>query len=141
MHYIENVDKRFQEMLTAVMRRGSSGDLSASRHLDEDTLAAFASGFLTEREMLPAVEHIADCGLCRRTTAELIRLDAGLADAGPVPLRGSAADTAGIGEAISSWFSRLFGTGEAGVFAHGERDDDDSSEQDKGHDTDADPKG
>ena len=44
-------------------------------HLDEDALGAFVEGRLEEAESSPAISHLIACASCRRTTAQLIRLD------------------------------------------------------------------
>ena len=43
-------------------------------HLDEDALAAFSEGRLSEREAAPIVSHLVACASCRRITTHLIRL-------------------------------------------------------------------
>jgi len=120
--HINNIDKNFQDLLAGYLRTYSSEPVPErnSSHLDEDTLNAFAEGTLTQREMTPAVTHLADCGYCRNITAELVRLDLALADINVEYAVETAAEPAGLAETISSWFAKLFGATEAGVFAHGE---------------------
>jgi hypothetical protein len=48
-------------------------------HLDEDMLAAFTGGHLSETESAPIIKHLVGCSSCRRITAQLIRLDSELA--------------------------------------------------------------
>lgn len=55
--------------------------VSVGNHLDEDALAAFVEGSLTQSESAPCVTHLVACALCRRATAELIRLDSALGEA------------------------------------------------------------
>lgn len=52
-------------------------------HLDEDRLAAFVEGCLTEAESAPLVAHMVGCSPCRRATAQLVRLEYELGDASP----------------------------------------------------------
>lgn len=49
---------------------------TTGRHLDEDMLAAFVEGALTEREAQPMVKHLVACAACRHTTVSLIQLAA-----------------------------------------------------------------
>lgn len=53
-------------------------------HLDEDALAAFVGGELSEREAAPLVSHLVKCAQCRHQTAELARLQDVFADE-PLP--------------------------------------------------------
>ncbi|HVF86867.1 MAG TPA: hypothetical protein VM866_04725 [Pyrinomonadaceae bacterium] len=52
--------------------------ISVGNHLNEDALAAFVEGRLTQNESAPLVSHLVACAFCRRATAELVRLDAAL---------------------------------------------------------------
>jgi hypothetical protein len=49
--------------------------LAAETHLDEDALAAFTEGRLSEIESAPVVRHLVACSFCRHITAQLVRLD------------------------------------------------------------------
>ena len=44
-------------------------------HLDEDTICAFVEGRLEETESSPVISHLVACTSCRRTTAQLVRLE------------------------------------------------------------------
>ena len=44
-------------------------------HPDEDTVSAFVEGQLDEAGSSQMVSHLITCGSCRRTTAQLTRLD------------------------------------------------------------------
>lgn len=55
----------------------------AGEHLDEDRLAAFVEGCLTEAESAPLVAHMVGCSFCRRATAQLVRLEEELGDLAP----------------------------------------------------------
>src|SRR5687768_12028019 len=60
------------------------------QHFDDDLIAGFLSGTLTRREAGPVVKHLTDCGLCRRMTVEMARLELELAEATlPEELRGN----------------------------------------------------
>jgi hypothetical protein len=55
-------------------RPGMPEEMDAGLHLDEDALNAFVEGSLSDAEAEPVVRHLGDCGLCRRASAELVRL-------------------------------------------------------------------
>ena len=44
-------------------------------HLDEDAICAFVEGRLQQTESLTIISHLVACAFCRRTTAQLIRLE------------------------------------------------------------------
>lgn len=50
-------------------------NLPAGSHLDEDLIAAFVEGRLTDSECKPVLSHLAACGLCRRTSAQFVQLE------------------------------------------------------------------
>lgn len=50
-------------------------NLPAGAHVDEDLIAAFVEGRLTETECRPVLSHLAACGLCRRTSAQFVQLE------------------------------------------------------------------
>ncbi|MBS1768758.1 MAG: zf-HC2 domain-containing protein [Acidobacteria bacterium] len=129
MQYIDNIDTRFQDLFAGFLRdRTNALSASASSsHLDEDTLAAFVDGGLTLREIDPIVVHLAECGHCRTSAAALLRLEAEFADIA-MPARDTQVESPGFAEALSSWFSQLFGTSADGVFAHGERSEKDGDD-------------
>ena len=97
-------------------------------HLDQDTLAAFTEGNLSELEARPAVSHLVDCSYCRHITAELVRLDLEFAEE-PAPVRSQAAQPSKISEVLSGVLAKMFGTSENAVFAH--EDKDKEAEKDK----------
>jgi hypothetical protein len=47
----------------------------ASSHVDEDLIAAFVEGRLTDIECKPVLSHLAACGFCRRTSAQFVQLE------------------------------------------------------------------
>ena len=90
-------------------------------HLDHDTLAAFTEGTLSERESLPAVAHLSACSFCRHITAELVRLNADVAEE---PVAAQTFETSApsrVSEVLSSLFEKIFGGTENAVFAHEEK--------------------
>jgi hypothetical protein len=110
-----------------VSRRSlKSSAAETSIHIDEDFLAAFTEGNLNERETLPIVGHLVDCGFCRHKTAELVRLD--LEFEGSHEHAGAiehAAEPQKISGVLSGLFAKIFGNAEGAVFAHNEKDADD----------------
>ncbi|HJS51932.1 MAG TPA: hypothetical protein VJ781_08540 [Pyrinomonadaceae bacterium] len=99
-------------------------------HLDQDTLAAFTEGTLTELQATPAVSHLVDCSYCRHITAELVRLDLEFAEE-PVPARTRDAEPARISEVLSGVLAKIFGTSENAVFAHEDKDKKDEKDKDQ----------
>jgi hypothetical protein len=52
-----------------------SANAALSPHPDEDTMCAFVEARLDSDESLPVISHLIACGVCRRATAELVRLE------------------------------------------------------------------
>ena len=86
-------------------------------HLDEDMLAAFTGGQLSELESAPIIKHLVGCSSCRRITAQLIRLDSELAgEEPPAPVRLEEPNR--ILGFISELASRVIPSTETEVFAY-----------------------
>jgi len=66
-----------QERLKAHTKAESTGT-SLGAHPDEDTICAFVEARLGADESLPVVSHLIACGVCRRATAQLVRLESQL---------------------------------------------------------------
>jgi hypothetical protein len=94
-----------------------------SVHLDEDTLNAFTEGSVGERESTPIIAHLTECSFCRHQTVELVRL-AAIFDAQDEPsvVRQETAEPVSVSSVLSGILSRIFGSGEAAVFAHEEKE-------------------
>ena len=88
---------------------------STEAHLDEDAIAAYIEGRLAETECTPVLAHLAACGLCRRVSAQFVRLENQI-DAEPIGEPMSAEDPG----RLESLLSRLgsIGTNEDVVFAY-----------------------
>jgi hypothetical protein len=109
-----------------------SGHTGASgNHLDEDSLTAFTEGNLSEREALPIVNHLTECSFCRHVTTELVRLDLAFAETDLPTVTADSAEPASISSVLSGILSRIFGSGEAAVFAHEEKDTDEEETEDE----------
>lgn len=116
---IDNIDTSFQDLLGGFLISGDGRFADANSHLDEDTLAAFAEGNVSEREATPVVAHLSNCGFCRNITSELVRLDMAFASDTVTPLVAESAPSS-VAEVMSSLFAKIFGSSGAEVFAHSE---------------------
>ena len=73
-----NKKDRMREIVAQRLKSVAASELSnlpASAHLDEDLIAAFVEGRLTDTECKPVLSHLAACGLCRRTSAQFVQLE------------------------------------------------------------------
>jgi hypothetical protein len=72
-----------------------ASEMAVDSHLDDDTISAFVEARLSEVEATPVIAHLVVCGSCRRTTAQLVRLESDeddepeqvMTDESPGPLR------------------------------------------------------
>lgn len=119
-------DLQIQGLLDRYLRsqKADSDQTTQKQHLDEDSLAAFTEGNLSEREAKPIISHLVECSFCRHVTAELVRLD--LAFAGQDVQNAAAVENqpSKISEVLTNLLSSIFGNGDSAVFAHEEKDDD-----------------
>ena len=101
-------------------------------HPDDDMIAAFAEGNLSEREATPLIRHFVDCSFCRHISAELVRLEFELADetAQSATIQ-NATEPAKISAVLSNLFTKIFGTSDGAVFAHHEDEKKDEKEAEK----------
>lgn len=106
----------------------ASGDNTL--HLEEDTLAAFVEGGLSDRESKPVMDHLVRCGFCLKTSAELIRLQNHFSEE---PAKVVPKESVRISDVLSNILQKILGTSDATVFAHEEspEDEKDSPEEDK----------
>jgi hypothetical protein len=109
-----------------------SSAAETSFHIDEDFLTAFSEGNLTERESMPVVSHLADCGFCRHKTAELVRLDLAFRTDEPETRTVAAVEPHKISEVLSGLLAKIFGSADGAVFAHNEKDASDKDVKDDG---------
>ena len=106
-----------------LVTRSMAGPAESGHHVDEDSLSAFVEGTLNARESDSIVSHLVDCGFCRHSTAELIRLDLEFAEDEAPAIAETSAQPARISEVLSGIFSKIFGTSDGAVFAHEEKKD------------------
>jgi anti-sigma factor ChrR (cupin superfamily) len=67
-----------REIVAQRLRSVAASELSnvpAGSHVDEDLIAAFVEGRLTDTECKPVLSHLAACGLCRRTSSQFVQLE------------------------------------------------------------------
>lgn len=115
---------KIQGLVDRYLATRPDASLRETAHPDQDMLAAFTEGSLSEREAAPLVTHLVDCSFCRHISAELVRLDLGLAEE---PRSTATLSTAGeparISEVLSNLFAKIFGTSDGAVFAHQEKEE------------------
>jgi hypothetical protein len=66
------------ELVAQRLKSVAASELSnvpVGSHVDEDLIAAFVEGRLTDTECKPVLSHLAACGLCRRTSAQFVQLE------------------------------------------------------------------
>lgn len=125
---IRSEELKFQGLLDRFLNQRVINDTAPrDSHLDEDSLAAFVEGNLSERESGSVISHLIDCGFCLNVTSELTRLSDAFGDE---PLRRAQPESqpSKVSEVLSGLLSRIFGSEEAVVFAHEEKDEDGSGE-------------
>lgn len=102
--------------------RSSNTSLSArENHLDEDSLAAFVEGRLSERESPSIIKHLIDCSFCLHVTGELAKLNAVFAE-DEVVIPTLAKEPTRVSDVLSGILSSIFGTSDNAVFAHEEKE-------------------
>ena len=91
-----------REIIAQRLKSVAASELSnapAGSHLDEDLIAAFVEGRLTDTECKPVLSHLAACALCRRTSAQFVQLENQVDDV--------AADATGEPGRLEALLSRL----------------------------------
>ena len=130
----KNIEEiRIQGLLDSYLNRQSTVVSTQQNHLDEDSLAAFVEGNLSERESKPIVSHLVDCSFCRHVTAELVRLDLAFADE-QVQAVVEESQPSRISEVLNNLLTKIFGTSESAVFAHQEAEEKTENKEEKSED-------
>ena len=139
-----NKKERMRDIVAQRLKSVAATELShlpAGSHVDEDSIAAFVEGRLTDTECKPVLSHLAACGLCRRTSAQFVQLE------NQVDAEISPAGDEGPGR-LEALLSRLRSavpsTNDEVVFAYENPDEDDertsqSSKSEPGSDEDETP--
>src|SRR5947209_6131555 len=117
----EMIDHRLKSVAAVELR-----DVSTKSHIDEDTIAAYLEGRLVDAECKRVLAHLASCGLCRRTSAQFVRLE-NQVDAEPAN-EITAAEDSGRLEALLSTFGSVVSNNEDVVFAYQNPSEDVTSE-------------
>ena len=115
-----------QGLIGRYLKVHSAGDRGTSAntpHLDNDLLAAFTEGNLSELEARPMVSHLVDCSFCRHVTAELIRLDLAFADSPAISPAAETSEPSRVSAVLNGLLTKIFGTSDGAVFAHNEKDE------------------
>jgi hypothetical protein len=109
--------ERLRSMVHNHLQRTSALAPTVGSHLDEDMLAAFTGGHLSDLESAPIIKHLVGCSSCRHITAQLIRLDSELAgEMQSAPVRQE--EPHRILSFLSDLASRTFPSTESEVFAY-----------------------
>ncbi len=102
---------------------------STEAHLDEDAIAAYIEGRLAETECTPVLAHLAACGLCRRLSAQFVRLENQIdSESIDEPM---SADELGRLESLLSRLGSIGTSNEDVVFAYQNPSEDEEQEQQK----------
>lgn|SRR5688572_18140317 len=132
--YMTPQESAIKDLVGKYLQVRSEADFNRSAngpHLDQDSLAAFTEGNLSEREAKPLVSHLVDCSFCRHVTAELVRLDMAFAETPAAAPIAEGTEPSRVSEVLSGLLSRIFGTTDDAVFAHEEKDEDEEKKTDK----------
>src|SRR5437899_3891773 len=100
------MELEFDKEINAILRKArDSGVADAtaaeSRHIDAETIAAFAENALPEKSKMAYTQHFADCERCRKILFRSIMLNA---EAGPAAA--SLSDLAPV-EAAVPWYQKI----------------------------------
>ena len=130
---INDQETAMQVILDKYLTMRDGGAASSVSHLDDDTIAAFVDGSLSEGEGDSAVGHLVECSFCRHVTAELVRLDLDFVDVAPATVLNQDPAPSSVSSVISGLIARIFGTDTGAVFAHteegGENQESDSTDE------------
>ena len=119
-----------REIIAQRLKSVAASELSnatTSLHVDEDLIAAFVEGRLTDTECKPVLSHLAACGLCRRTSAQFIQLENQVDD--EVSTAAGDEEPGRLEALLSRLRSAVPSAGDEVVFAYENPDEDQSTER------------
>src|SRR5262249_28384120 len=76
--FVDKKTETIRGMIAQRLKVVAAAELSQvprQQHLDEDTISAFVEGRLLDSECQPVVAHLAACGACRRTSAQIVQME------------------------------------------------------------------
>ncbi len=77
------------------------------------------------------ISHLVNCGFCRRVTAELVRLDIALDQSDGLTVEPASKAPTKVSDVLSGILAKIFGPGDAAVFAHGEDEENEEEAEDE----------
>ncbi|MEJ7623639.1 MAG: hypothetical protein WKF34_06570 [Pyrinomonadaceae bacterium] len=99
------MELEFDKEIDAILRKGRAGpgeSVTATGHLDADSIAAFAENAMPQQARLAYTTHLADCGRCRKQLAFVATAPAEESTTSVAP---ASAPAVGI---TAAWYSGLF---------------------------------
>ncbi|MBX7173148.1 MAG: hypothetical protein K1X72_19420 [Pyrinomonadaceae bacterium] len=121
---------KIQGLLDRFLRVRSANSNFNNNHLDEDSLAAFVEGKINEKESPNIIQHLVDCSFCLHVTGELAKLHMAF-EADEVVVANPSKEPMKFSEVLSGIMSKIFGTNDAAVFAHEEKEEETEKESDE----------
>ena len=118
MEDMNNENRAIHNLVGEYLRRSVSNENpTVEKHLDDDMLTAFVEGRLGEKESMPVVKHLVDCGFCRKITAQLFKLEAEL-DEHEMTIPVVVGEPGRVRRFLEGITIRFFGDDEESVFAY-----------------------
>lgn len=136
-----NQNQTFENLLSLFLQNRQTGAevTSGQNHLDEDTLSAFVEGSLSEREAVPVLSHLVDCGVCRGISSQLARLATSFEEA-PSTVSNSSAQTSQLAAFWKNLTQKVFNPFEDAVVAYKDDEKEDTDESEKNPENNAEEK-
>lgn len=134
----DTTSQRFEALLQHHLQRRATltPPLAAGDHLDDDTLAAFTEGRLSETQSTPVISHLISCHLCRHGTAQLLQLAAEMGEFEHEPVATPAPDRGRLRQLLDSLAARVLpAADDSAVFAYqarAEETQEDAADEGKG---------
>lgn len=105
--------------------------ICSTPHLDDDSLNAFVEGRLGDREMQPILLHLIECGGCRHSSAELLRLSTEI-ESDLISSPATHREPGRIKKFLDDLVARMLAKDESSVFAyHSEAEETSKEEKDE----------